>query len=75
MAFKKARWQKSLAGEHGWACLEAGAAAGGHHLDQQDDAVSVLAAGHEPLDAQHLRSMNLIFTPAHADQRAMHQPC
>ena len=36
-------------------CLEAGAAAVLHHLHQQDDPVCMLAAGQEPLDAQHLR--------------------
>ena len=37
------------------ASLEGGAAAGGHHVNQQDDPVCVLAAGQEALDAQHLQ--------------------
>ncbi len=46
--------------------LEAGASAGGHHLDQQDDAVRVLAARQEPLDAQHLRACATSLASAHA---------
>ena len=34
--------------------LEAGAAAGRHHVHEQDDAVCMLAAGQEALYAQHL---------------------
>ena len=37
--------------------LEAWAAAGGHHFHEQDDAICMLAAGQEPLDAQHLQSL------------------
>ena len=42
--------------------LEAGAAARGHHVDQQDDAVRMLAARQEALYAQHLQ-------PWHAAER------
>ena len=62
------------------ASLEGGAPAGGHHVNQQDDPVCMLAAGQEALYAQHLQRraawhLQLLCVPhnsqLNADQAAL----